>query len=197
ISFLESTKEQETFERSKPQYIDRPTFFCDLYLTHFPVSTEKIIKRNSNNGICPRVQPTKSMRDKCKTIEGPVVYELVVYDKNGPKGCFIPSSHVDSFEKCVPFTEAEKLLNKKNNNDEDLEPAYAIAEIDDIEQNPVNHYRRNYLAGRLRLHQAGEKRDTYHQPEWYFWSNLRRNNTIQDILLAISTHLRCRRTFPS
>uniref|UniRef100_A0A915IRY0 Uncharacterized protein n=1 Tax=Romanomermis culicivorax TaxID=13658 RepID=A0A915IRY0_ROMCU len=47
----------------------------------------------------------------------------------------------------------------------------------------------NVMVGRLRLHQAGHKTDTYHQPEWYFWSNLRRNNTIQDILEAISAAL--------
>uniref|UniRef100_A0A915JTM6 Uncharacterized protein n=1 Tax=Romanomermis culicivorax TaxID=13658 RepID=A0A915JTM6_ROMCU len=79
---------------------------------------------------CSRMTENDELNNaKCKTIKGTVVYELVVYDKYGPKG-------------------------------------------------------------RLRLHQAAHIKDTYHQPEWYFWSNLRRNNnTIQDILRAISAAL--------
>uniref|UniRef100_A0A915LCM4 Uncharacterized protein n=1 Tax=Romanomermis culicivorax TaxID=13658 RepID=A0A915LCM4_ROMCU len=83
-------------------------------------------------------------------------------------GCFIPYNHADfDVLGCISFEEAENLLNHKNNDDEDIDPGKGV----------------------LRMHQAGHKPHEYQEPESYYWSNLRRTNSIQDILLAISAAL--------
>uniref|UniRef100_A0A915JRL8 Uncharacterized protein n=1 Tax=Romanomermis culicivorax TaxID=13658 RepID=A0A915JRL8_ROMCU len=108
-------------------------------------------------------------------------------------GCYTPENYADGpAGKYLTFKDAQDLLNSKNNEDEDTNfglPVLGVFDNTTDPYKPINHYRRNYMAGILRLHQAGHLRHQYHQPGMYYWSNLRRNNSIQNILQAISDAL--------
>uniref|UniRef100_A0A915J304 Uncharacterized protein n=1 Tax=Romanomermis culicivorax TaxID=13658 RepID=A0A915J304_ROMCU len=118
---------------------------------------------------------------------------LVQYNaEKTPFACAIPTKYPDAPPTTLlTFGKAQTLLNAKNNEDEDVDDGYPVEasgsrkEDDIADYTPVKHYRRNYMAGVLRLHQAGHLRNKYHEPGMYYWSNLRRNNSIQDILQAI------------
>uniref|UniRef100_A0A915L0Z7 Uncharacterized protein n=1 Tax=Romanomermis culicivorax TaxID=13658 RepID=A0A915L0Z7_ROMCU len=95
-----------------------------------------------------------------KNVHFPTSSDSVSYNRNKePNGCKIMPNHADFeglFDHCLPFEDAEKLLNGKNNQDEDVEPGHSrMMENEDpfysttsgVWRNATQgHYRRNYMA---------------------------------------------------
>uniref|UniRef100_A0A915HMG0 Uncharacterized protein n=1 Tax=Romanomermis culicivorax TaxID=13658 RepID=A0A915HMG0_ROMCU len=199
-------KDHFTIDTKRNKAITYPAkHLCDSLLTYLPISNTDLLNQISIQD-CPNVIDPTPTNDHCPVqhFEFPATSEFVDYDKNKrPKGCGIKFNHAD-FQNlgalCLSFADAEKLLNTKNNLDEDVEPGHSrMMENEDpfassarsVWRNTTEgHYRRNYMAGVLRLHQKAHQPAQYYKPEEFYWSTLRsRNIPIQQILLNIEAAL--------
>uniref|UniRef100_A0A915JJ62 Uncharacterized protein n=1 Tax=Romanomermis culicivorax TaxID=13658 RepID=A0A915JJ62_ROMCU len=89
-----------------------PRVFCDMALTHFPMRHKDIF------GAVPPMR----RRSNFKFPVGiNMVYFRGPFDK--PTDCYVPKEHYqlkDAKEKCLSFEDAQDMLSKKNNGNEEL-----------------------------------------------------------------------------
>uniref|UniRef100_A0A915KQF6 Uncharacterized protein n=1 Tax=Romanomermis culicivorax TaxID=13658 RepID=A0A915KQF6_ROMCU len=141
---------------------------CNLMLKYFPISNTKLFSQHYPRD-CP---DSTKMVGVCP-----------------PKRCKILPDHADFVgfrDYCLSFEDAEKLLNTKNNLDEDVDPGHSRM----MENEDPWWSSSQSVWSVLRLNQIAHQAKKYYQPQHFYWSTLRSQNiSIQKILSDIQTAL--------